>query len=491
MFGGSIGGVWKSPGRWRRGTGRLPGRSEGTVPADPESVSMSPGPALYRCAPSLLVLFGVPALPVALEAQEAVLSRPDLVAEVAGRVWGRVETVSGTVHEGFIRWDRNEGSWADVLDGHKELVPEDYLVWNDRTASGEPVPDRVVEYGGYRITFPDHLTNFPAAAQSGIRFGHIRRLEVRDERRATLELKSGRTLDLSARGTDLGRRVREILVEEAGGRRVELTWGDLAAVELMAAPAGAAPAGQRLHGTVRDRFGHEYTGFIAWSADKILDTDRLEGREAGGARREIPFARISTVERTEAGARVTLVDGQSVQLTGPGDVGRGTERILVSEPGLGSVETRWRDVEWVRLHPPARPLTYHDFDGGRPLVGTVVTQEGHELTGRIRWDADEEYSWELLNGNRDRVSFQVEFGEIASIERFRGERVGVRVGAGVSVERERREGARVTLRDGRELELSGSNDVGPNNKGIWVRPDPESEWISVPWEDFKALRLHH
>ena len=455
----------------------------------PGSVPTRATPSLYRCAPSLLVLFGVPALPVALGAQETTAPRPDLFSDAAGRLWGRVETVSGSVHEGFIRWNRNQGSWADVLDGSKELVPEDYLVWNDRTASGERVPDRVVEYGGYRITFPDHLTDFPPAAQSGIRFGHIRRLEVRDERRATLELKSGRTLDLSARGTDLGRRVREILVEEAGGRRVELTWGDLVAVELEAAPAGAVPAGQRLHGTVRDRFGHEYTGFIAWSADKILDTDRMEGRE-GTVRREIPFARISTVERSGAGARVTLMDGSSVQLTGPGDVGRGTERILVSEPGLGSVEARWRDVELVRFHAPALTLAYDDFDGGRPLLGTVVTQEGHELTGRIRWDADEEYSWELLNGNRDRVAFQVEFGEIATIERFRGERVGVRVGAGVSVERERRDGARVTLRDGRELELSGSNDVGPKNKGIWIRPDPESEWISVPWEHFKALRLH-
>jgi hypothetical protein len=85
----------------------------------------------------------------------------------------------------------------------------------------------------------------------------------------------------------------------------------------------------------------------------------------------------------------------------------------------------------------------------------------------------------------------VEFGEIAEIERHSAERVSVGVGVGVSVERERRAGALVTLRDGRTLELSGSNDVSGDNKGIWVRPDPESEWISVRWEDFKRLRLHH
>jgi hypothetical protein len=452
---------------------------------------------MYRCAPSILVLFGVPVLPVALGGQEGAVATggqevgsrgTDLVSEAAGRIWGRVETVSGRVFEGFIRWDRNEGSWVDVLDGSKDLVPDGYLAWNDRTASPEPIPERVVEYGGYRISFPDHLSNFPSTAESGIRFGHIRRLEVRDDRGATLELKSGEMLELSGGGTDLGRGVREILVEELGGREVQVGWSDLRAVEFGAAPSGAVPSGNRLHGTVRDRSGHEYTGFVAWNADKILDTERLEGRE-GAQRREIPLGRVAAVERTDAGARVTLLDGSEVGLTGPGDVGRGSQRILVSDPGLGSVEVRWRDVEWVRLHPPTRILAHDDFDGGRPLVGTVVTREGHELQGRVRWDADEEYSWEFLDGSRDGVSFDVEFGEIVSIERLAGHAVTVNVGAGVGVERERRDGARVTLRDGRVLELTGSNDVTRNNKGIWVQTEPGSEWISVRWEDFQTIRF--
>lgn len=451
---------------------------------------------LYRCALSILVLSGVPAIPLALGGQEAPSLGTAVVSEGAGRIWGRVETVSGRVHEGFIRWDRNRGSWVDLLDGSKELPQEGYLEWNDRKGEAEPVPERVVEYGGYRIAFPDHLSNFPSTAQSGIRFGHVRRLQVRNERGATLELKSGETLELSGGGTNLGRGLRELLVEEPGGQEVKLGWGDLVAVEFGAASPGAVPSGARLHGTVRDGNGREYTGFIAWNAGKILDTDFLEGRE-GVARREVPFSRIASVERTEAGARVTLAEGSMLELAGPGDVGRGSSRLLVSDPRLGSVELRWRDVESVRFHPPSHPTpsdaypSHGDFDGGRPLQGTVVTREGHELTGLIRWDADEEYSWEFLGGNRDRVIFQVEFGEIAEIERHSAERVSVGVGVGVSVERERRAGALVTLRDGRTLELSGSNDVSGDNKGIWVRPDPESEWISVRWEDFKRLRLHH
>ena len=37
-----------------------------------------------------------------------------------GRLYGRVVTRRGDEHVGFIRWDRNEGSWADFLDADKD-----------------------------------------------------------------------------------------------------------------------------------------------------------------------------------------------------------------------------------------------------------------------------------------------------------------------------------------------------------------------------------
>ena len=50
-------------------------------------------------------------------------------AQDGDRIWGQVHTKSGEVHEGFIRWDRNEGSWVDILDGSKEVPGENYLAW--------------------------------------------------------------------------------------------------------------------------------------------------------------------------------------------------------------------------------------------------------------------------------------------------------------------------------------------------------------------------
>ena len=50
-------------------------------------------------------------------------------AQDSHRIWGRVQTVSGERYEGFLRWDRNEGSWVDILDGSKEIPEENYLTW--------------------------------------------------------------------------------------------------------------------------------------------------------------------------------------------------------------------------------------------------------------------------------------------------------------------------------------------------------------------------
>ena len=41
-----------------------------------------------------------------------------------GIIYGKIYTVDDEVLEGFIRWDKNEVAWDDVLDGDKELKRE-------------------------------------------------------------------------------------------------------------------------------------------------------------------------------------------------------------------------------------------------------------------------------------------------------------------------------------------------------------------------------
>jgi hypothetical protein len=424
-----------------------------------------------------------------------------LQGQESDRIWGRVTTVSGDLHEGFIRWDRNEAVWADVLDGSKDFSPFQFEDWWNLANPGNRERDRVIELAGYRITWDDDEPEFPDSHESGIRMGHIRRLSVVDTDRALLELRSGLTVELEGGATDLGRDLREILVTEATGGVVELEWEELQSVEFGPAPPQSRAPGRRLHGTLVHDGGTRFTGFVAWDMQKALSTDTLEGYDSEDVRRQILFSRIASVRPMRRGAEITLQGGETLQLFGRDDVDDSNDGILISDPLLGLVEVDWEEMDHINFHPPAEvqgASGLGGFDGGRRLRGTVITADSTEVSGWVRWDGDEEFTWELLDGYFAGVSYDIEFGKIASIERTLGITTAVEVGpTGVNVSTEDEEGSKVTLWDGRVFELTGSNDVDESNDGIYVLregsgrspEDPEAEWVMVKWEDFRSVRF--
>lgn len=382
---------------------------------------------------------------------------------------GRVRTVGGEVHSGFIRWDGRGAAWADFLGGSKE-VPVEHVEQVRRLRAESESPGareaRAIEFMGVRITWDEDDGEDEAdSAASGVRFGHLRGLTVTGDRSARLALKSGVEVELTGTSRDLGDGVRGIVVHALDGGEVELSWRDLESIEFTAVPPGATAPGSRLHGTLRDRRGDVYTGYLAWDLEKVSTTDVLVGRE-GDRERRIAFGDVSGIERTgSSSARVTLANGETVALRGTADVGAGHHGVRVTDPSLGDVMVSWRDVRDVRLHPPGRPSGYEAFDGGRPLRGTVTTRDGEHHAGRIRWDNDEEHTWELLNGRREGVVFAVELRSVREIRRLTPR------------------SAAVTLTDGRSLELSGSNDVGWGHRGLVLQRDDGSfrlvEWVDV------------
>ena len=410
----------------------------------------------------------------------AVLASPAR-AQDDDRIWGQLHTTSGDVHAGFIRWDRNEGSWVDILDGSKTIPEENYFAWLQAMGAGGP-PLRYVDLMGYRISWEESDPDFPSSAASGIRFGHIRSLRVLEGDRVELTLRSGELVELEGGSTDLGRRMRELVVDVPGRSEVELDWEDLDRIVFSAVPYGVRASSRRLYGTVEDRRGGRFTGYVSWDLDEILESDVLDGREMdGGDDLDIRFVEIASIARVPGGARVVLVSGDELLLTGSNDVNRRNRGIQMSDPMLGMVEVEWREFEVLRFHEADAVVGYDAFDGGHPLVGTVVTQSGEEIDGVIRWDADEAGSWEFLNGRRDGVIFTIEFSQVSRIER--GEAFG----------------ATVTLLDGRTFELDDSNDVDWDNKGILIAPEvasrdmgPDySRWRVVTWDEFKEVRFRH
>jgi hypothetical protein len=249
---------------------------------------------------------------------------------------------------------------------------------------------------------------------------------------------------------------------------------------------------------VQVREGPRFTGYLSWNSDAAFTSDTLKGFGSRSGGEGILFRRVASIRALEDGVRITLDDGSEVAPPERIAADWGRPSIQISDPALGMVEVEWDTAEEVRFHPPARPTGPEDFDGGHRLRGTVVTTDSTELTGWIRWDADEEYTWEILDGRDGPLTFDVELGQVAAIQRTMRVSVGVSADVqGADVQEHRREGARVTLRDGRTFHLDGSNDVNGDNEGILVLEDgsgaspddPEASWVMVRWKDFMAARF--
>lgn len=433
-------------------------------------------PPSLRAALLLLAPLALPAGPVTIPASSAHAQAPE-------RIWGRVVTEDGETHTGFVRF-RGVASWEDFFIAGKNIPEEHYQDWLDATRDGKPHL-RIVELKGHRISWEEKHPDFVESPDAGIRVGHIASLVPDTVGDVEVLTRAGARLEL----TEPRWRWRDIVVEaEDRGDVVHLHGRDVTRIEFSAPPTGVRPRSRRLHGTVQDRSGRTFTGFVDPRAlnrggDALLESDMLDDFENEDYR-SIRLDRIRSLERTPTGVAATLVSGEVLNLFDDASGPFHPAPFRISDPDLGSVSVAWRAFHSIRFHESSRRAGYDAYDGGRLLHGTIVTRDGEELAGRIRWNAHEEWSWESLNGSSEDVDFAIEFANIRRIERT-GE-----------------DGVRVTVLDGRTFELADSSDVGPDHKGIFVFParggeaeaDDSGEapaWHYIAWDDFREARFSH
>ena len=393
-------------------------------------------------------------------------------ADNSGRIYGKITTVDGDVLEGLIRWDKNEGSWVDILNGEKELSRKN-LRDVERRSPRKYSKRRSVKLFGIKIIddADGSYTTWTNRAQSGIRFGHIRTMEFIDDDAVLLILKSGEEVELGNYSTDIGTGIREIIIEEINEGELELVWDDIEKIDFMPARSDEVSIyGERLYGTLTTRRGEEFTGYVCWDIDELFESDILDGND-NKRKRKIKFGKIESIERySSSGATITLKTGDDMVLKGTNDVDNDNRGIVISDPNLGDVEVEWDDFDRLDFKPAPKQVKYDEFDGGRLLKGTVYTEDGDSYKGTIRWDNDEEYTWEILDGDERDVEFNIEFGMIKEIKRksYRG--------------------SEVTLWDGRSFYLRGSNDVDEDNKGIIITLDTDDD-VVVDWEEFDRVEF--
>jgi hypothetical protein len=389
-----------------------------------------------------------------------------------GRIYGKIHTTRGDTLVGIIRWDKNESSWDDLIDGEKERDVTKVEAKAKRKKYADK--DNEVSIFGWHFSSGDN-GDWGSMSESAISFGHIKKLTPVSDDGADLLLKSGKTVTITNSSTDLGSGIREIVIETKNEGELELEWDDIKYIDFYDGGDVQSDFGKRLYGTVTTERAGDYTGWICWDMDEMFTNDVIDGQERD-RKREIKFSSIGTIVKISSQAStITTKDGKEIRLDNSNDIDSGNRGIVISDLKLGRITVDWDNFERLELKEPPQDAypRYDDFDGGRPITGTVYSEDGDSYSGTVIWDLDEEYTWEMLNGKYRGISFDIPFENIKLIEKLS------------------RRGTRVTLWDGQVLTLRDSNDVNEENKGIVTYTNDKKTESHLDWDSFDRLEMKH
>ncbi len=293
----------------------------------------------------------------------------------------RVTLKSGTVFD----LDRFEASDFDdgvrVWDGSRGVVNLDSLRIHTiellPTARLGAAPDRLhgtvrtrqgdftgfVQWDREKCVGPDELGGHTVDGELRLRFDTIRSIARRSRDSSLMTLLDGRQIVLS--GTrEVGHGNRGIYVDDQRYGRVLISWDAFERVDF--SPGGSGPAygdfppGRPLTGSVTTRAGRRLAGRLVYDLDESETTDTFDA-PSQGVDYTIPFGLIASIvppsreERGAQRARVTLHDGEELQLERAGDLGKGNAGMLIFGDGRQRPEyVPWTDVEQVDFdRPPA------------------------------------------------------------------------------------------------------------------------------------------
>lgn len=390
-------------------------------------------------------------------------------AQDEGFIYGRVTTEDGDIYEGPLRWGKEEVYWTDMFNASKkENKNLDYLTnrelddLEDRYRDNNNLISRFVN-----ISWDDN-TDGRFVHEFSTEFGNLKSLRMRSSNRVEIELKNGEYLRVDGSGyNDVGAKIT-ILDKELGN--VRISWSNLEKIEFLPTPSRLDEKfGEPLYGTVVCDLG-EFTGFVQWDHDERVGTDVLDGEEDGDDY-EIAFSKIESIERDGfSSSLVRLKSGRTLDLRGTNDVDDDNKGIIVTVKGLGRVDIDWDEFDKVTFkEAPNSGPSYGSFASPVKISGTVEVDNGDKHSGEIIFDLDEEYTFELLNGEDDDVKFIIPFYNINEVTR-RGSYAAI-----------------VRLKDGSKLTLEDSQDVTEKNLGVLVKTGGDR--VYVPWDRVETIKL--
>ena len=381
---------------------------------------------------------------------------------VEGYLYGTVETKDGATHTGVLRWDDEEAFWDDIFHSSKKELPfEDYA----EDADGD---DGATWWERMAVTIAGDLDLDHQSRVVAVRFGDLRQVRVTGRNDAVLTLRDGTEIEVGGYANDVTATVT--VIDDKPGR-VEIPWKRIDVVTFSETPADVDPGSFRLHGTVATTEG-DFVGFLQWDNQECLSTDRLDG-DTEDDDVSLEMGDIRSIEkRDRRSSIVVLKDGSELVLSGTNDVNHDIRGIHIEDARFGRVEVGWREFNKIVFDDPGSSgAGYGEYPAPVRLSGTVTLGNGDWRKGRLIYDLDEEWSWEMLDGSSDATDYTVPFAMVASIEpKDRGRCL-------------------VRLRNGQQLELEDSHDVGRDNAGLVVVPRGSGKPAHVAWSEIATIEF--
>jgi hypothetical protein len=382
-------------------------------------------------------------------------------ADTDGFLYGRVTTATDSTYTGLLRWGGEEAFWDDLFNSGKVELP----YFEDFGSDSQRGREIAILGRKFKVQWGEWSTS----RHFVVRFGDIDRLVVLGPEEADVHLRGGEVVRVKGLANDVSATIE---VKDATLGDVKVPWRKIDTIQFLATPKGVDPGAFRLAGKVETSQG-TFDGFIQWDKQECLSTDKLDG-EDDDIEVSLDMGLIRSIERKGSSASiVTLRDGRTMTLTGTNDVDDDNRGILVEDARFGRVEVPWQAFRRVdfREAGPSGP-SYDTYRSGGPLRGTAVDRSGSTYSGRIVFDLDEAFGWEMLDGNDDEIVYSIPFALIAKVEPTGSE------------------SARVTLRSGETLTLEGTQDVSDSNDGILVFQGGSTvEANHVTWDELRSLEL--
>ncbi|MBU0518361.1 hypothetical protein KKA00_04990 [bacterium] len=252
-----------------------------------------------------------------------------------------------------------------------------------------------------------------------------------------------------------------------------------------------------IYGSITTRDGDTYTGTMRWGKQEVFWDDLFNASKDGNPwLRYLPndtrdhdrgdknftlfgirihgggwiasehlficqFGEIKSIKNRRNGrATLTMKNDSEVDVTSGGDI---DVKIRMIDENLGTLNIDWDNIRTIDFKDTPKDAK---SDGYR-LRGKVITYE-KEFDGFVMWDAEECISSDVLDGESDNGDMEIEFGNIRSIKRMN------------------RRSCLVTLKDGREFKLRGTNDVNEDNRGIYVWDDRYGK-TEIGWNELQEV----